>query len=271
MKDNRVKRLYLRAAVIVWIAAAPMACGPKKDVTAYMTSREHFEYAMKFFNKKDYTKAQEQFSLITYKYSGSDVADDAQFYLAESYYKQEDYVSASSEYDRLVSSYPRSEFVEAAMYKLVLSYFELSPNYALDQKFTQDALIAAQNFIDLYPKSDRMPEVEKIRQQILDKLARKDYVNATVYRKISEYEAAIAYYDFVITGYSDSPLAVDSKFWKGYCFFRLKEYQKARLILQKFIDDYPARKDLVDDARSIMEKMAKVSPKHDDKSVSAHQ
>lgn len=246
------------------------SCGGKKDVTAYMTSKEHFEYAMKFFNKKNYTKAQEQFSLITYKYSGSDLADDAQFYLAECYYFEEDYVSSASEYDRLVSSYPRSEFVEKAMYKLALSYYELSPHYALDQKFTHEALNAVQNFIDLYPRSEYLAAVEKIHGEIKLKLARKEFVNATIYRKISEFEAAIAYYDFVITGYGDSPYAVDSRFWKGYCFFKLKEYQKAQLILRKFVDDYPDKKDLVKDANSIMEKILRLPPPKQGENISSN-
>ncbi len=248
-------RTMLWASVVLSV----VGCGGKKDITAYMTSKEHFAYAMKYFNKKNYLKAQEQFSLISYRHSGSEIADDAQFYLAESYFLDKDYVSASSEYDRLVTAFPRSEFVEKALYRLAVSYYELSPHYALDQKFTYDALNAAQNFMDLYRNSEHYADVEKIFKNIRSKLANKDYMNATVYRKISEYEAAIAYYDIVIAEHYESSFVPEARFWKGYCYFRLKEYQKASLTLQRFIDDFPLKKDLVNDALELLEDIRKLT------------
>jgi outer membrane protein assembly factor BamD len=217
-----------------------------------MTSREHFDYAMKYYKKKNYIKAADEFSLITYKFSGSDIADDAQYYLAECYYNQKDYVSASSEYDRLVSSFSRSEYVERAMHRLVICYNELSPGYALDQKFTYDAVQAIQNFQDLYPKSDRRREVDSLYAVIKLKLARKHFESANIYRKVSEFEAAIIYYDQVIIDYYDSPYAAKSKYWKGYCNFKIGEYQKATLILQRFIEDYPQEKGMVKDALELL-------------------
>ncbi|MCK6543862.1 outer membrane protein assembly factor BamD [bacterium] len=229
----------------------------KKDVTQYMTSREHFEYAMKFFNKKNWTSAQEQFSLITYKYSGSDIADDAQFYLAESYYRQKDWVSASSEFERMVSSYPKSEFIEKSMYQLALCYIELSPGFALDQKFTYQAQNAIQNFIDLFPRSELRTEMDKHYKSVKDKLARKHFESAQIYRKISEFEAAIVYYDQVITDYYDSPYAMQAKYWKGYCNYKIEEFQKAQILLKKFIDEYPLEKEWVTDALETLEDIKK--------------
>ena len=231
------------------------ACGGNKNATQFMTSKEHFEYAMKYFKKKNYTKAQEEFSLITYKYSGSDVADDAQYYVAECNYRQEDYVSAASEYDRLVSTFPKSEWVEEAMYKLVLCNYELSPGFALDQKYTYDALNAIQNYLDLYPQSPRKQEVDDKFKEIKLKLAKKEFESARIYRKISEYEAAIVYYDQVISDYYDSPFVGKAKFWKGYCYYKIGEYQKATLILRKFIDEYPTEKELLEEARDILKKI----------------
>lgn len=231
-----------------------MGCS-KKDITAYMTSREHFEYAMNFFRKKDYLKAQEQFAVITFKYSGSDLADDAQFYLAESYYYQKDYVSAASEYERLISAYPRSEFVENAMYQVAICYYRLSPNYALDQKFTREALNAIQNYLDLYPRSARRAEVDSLYKLARYKLARKEFENAETYRKISEYEAAVAYYDVVINEYSDTDLVPRAMYGKAYCYYRLKEYEKARLSLQKLTDQFPLERKIIGKALKLSERI----------------
>ena len=248
------RRIIFSFSVMILFSLFLASCS-KKNVTQYMTSREHYEYAMKYFNKKNYIKAADEFSLITYKFSGSDIADDAQYYLAECYYRQKDYVSASSEYERLVSSFSRSEYVERAMYNMVICYNELSPGYALDQKFTYDAVQAIQNFMDLYPKSQKKPEVDSIYTLIKLKLARKHFESANIYRKVSEFEAAIVYYDQVIIDYYDSPYAGQSKFWKGYCNYRIGEFQKATLIFKKFIDDYPQEKNLVEDAHKLLVKI----------------
>lgn len=262
----RYKKTYLLILTVLAVLAG-LSCS-KKDVTAYMTSKEHFEYAMKFYKKKDYVKAQEQFAVITYKYSGSDVADDAQFYLAESYYQQKDYVSAASEYDRLISSYSRSEFVEPAMYQLAICYYKLSPGYALDQKFTYEALSAIQNFMDLYPKSSKKAEVDSLYQLVHLKLARKEFENAQTYRKVSEYEAAIAYYDFVINNFYDTPYTPESMYWKGYCFYRLKQFEKARLTLQKITDLYPLDKKLVTRTLDLFDDIKKEESKQKKSDVS---
>lgn len=72
---------------------------------------------------------------------------------------------------------------------------------------------------------------------------------------MSEFEAAIVYYDQVIIDYYDSPYAGRSKFWKGYCNYKIGEFQKATLILKKFIDDYPLEKNLVEDAQVLLVKI----------------
>lgn len=254
-----VERQFMRRwPHMICIAALMLAsCGGKKDVTQYMTSREHFEYAMRFFKKKNWTKAQEEFALVTYKYSGSDVADDAQFYIGECYYNLKDYVTAAAEYDRLVTAYPKSDWVEMGMYRLVLCYYELSPGYALDQKFTLDAVNAIQNFLDLFPNSERRGEVEKYFTEIKTKLAKKHFESAHIYRRLGEYEAAIVYYDQVITDYYDGPYVAPAHYWKGYCYYKIKDFAKARLVLTRFIEEKGADPEMIKEAKEILVEIGK--------------
>ncbi|HNI12284.1 MAG TPA: outer membrane protein assembly factor BamD, partial [bacterium] len=140
---------------------------------------------------------------------------------------------------------------------LALCYIELSPGHALDQKFTYQAQNAIQNFIDLFPRSELRAEMDKHYKVVKDKLARKHFESAQIYRKISEYEAAIVYYDQVITDYYDSPFAMQAKYWKGYCNYKIEEFQKAQILLKKFIDEYPLEKEWVTDALETLEDIKK--------------
>lgn len=215
------------------------SCGGKKSLTQDMTPKEHFEYAMSLFDKKRYLDAIEQFTVIVYKYAGSEVVDDAQYYLAETYFRNKDYLLAASEYERLFNNYPQSPFVDDALYKTALSYYELSPKFSLDQKFTYEALKAARTFMDFFPSSELFPEVQKIYDQINYKLARKMLRNARTYVSLSEWESAVIYIDLFLERFFDSEFRVDALYLKGYAFFRLRDFNKAEIILSKLNTDFP--------------------------------
>jgi tol-pal system protein YbgF len=56
---------------------------------------------------------------------GGDVADTAQYYLAESLYSAKDYRQAIAEFERLVRDYPRSPQVPSALLKTGYAYYEI--------------------------------------------------------------------------------------------------------------------------------------------------
>ena len=119
------------------------------------------------------------------------------------------------------------------------------------RRYVESLSTYARQFLQLMEK----PEVDSIYTLIKLKLARKHFESANIYRKVSEFEAAIVYYDQVIIDYYDSPYAGQSKFWKGYCNYKIGEFQKATLIFKKFIDDYPQEKNLVEDAHKLLVKI----------------
>ena len=253
-------RITLHVFVLI-VVAFLSSCGGNKNLTQYMSANEHFAFAMKFFKAKKYIRASEEFLAITYKHSGSEFSDDAQFYLAESYYNQDDHISATAEYERLVSNFPRSTFVEESMYKIVYCYYKLSPDFGLDQKFTREALHAAQNFLELYLNSPRKDEVQKIFNELKGKLAMKVYRSAHIYRKLGEWESAVIYYGKVISDYPDSRHVSSARYWKGYCYYKQDYYQKARLLFDELKRKHPNAKELIKDADEILETILKKEQK----------
>jgi tol-pal system protein YbgF len=57
-----------------------------------------------------------------------DVADTAQYYLAESLYSAKDYRNAIAEFERLVRDYPQSPQVPSALLKTGYAYYEIKDN-----------------------------------------------------------------------------------------------------------------------------------------------
>ncbi len=195
-------------------------CSSSKDVSN-LPAEERLNYAIKLYNDGDYQQAATQFEAITLQYPGSDIIDDAQFYLAQSRFKRKEYILAASEFSRLIQNIPASPFVPDAQFMLSKCYYKLSPNYTLDQRFTQKAVEEYQAFIDFFPSDPRVPEAEKKIKELNEKLAKKIYNSAQIYEKMEYFNASILYYTQIVETYHDTPYAPKAS------------YQKIKLLIQK--------------------------------------
>ncbi len=227
------------------------ACGSKK-LKPNLPIEERMKLAIEMFEKEDYYDAKTQFRIVTLSYSGHAMADKAQFYLAECHFYEKEYILSASEYERLIKVFPNSEYVDDAKYKLGKSYSMLAPNPALDQEYTEKAIKEYQEFLEDYYFSPLVETVEKELATAKNKMAKKLYDAATQYRKMSQSQAAIIYYNKVLEGYYESDYAPLSQYWIGECHKRLKEYTNARDAYNSFIEKYP-KHDLISKARERLE------------------
>ncbi len=218
-----------------------MSCGPgiKKE---NLSAEDYFEYAKGLLDDGKCLKAQTEFTLITLKFSGNPIVDDAQFYLAESHLKCEEYLIAVAEYQKLVSDYPESPYVEKAFYKIGESFFNLSQRPELDQEFTIKALRQFQNFIEAYPNNEYRNDAEHKLFDLRVKLAKKQLLGGNVYRKMGIFDSAVIYYNILLEKYYDTPQAEEAMFWKGECLYKLKEYNQAMTNFTAFVEKYPNSK-----------------------------
>ena len=67
-----------------------------------MTLQEKFKIGLDNLENEKYLQAQLDFKHIVIRGTGSDLGDDAQYYLAESYYRNEEYLDAIAEYEKLM-------------------------------------------------------------------------------------------------------------------------------------------------------------------------
>jgi len=250
-----------RSSVVatILVGLVVFSCGTTK-VKPKMTPEEQFEYAKKLFEKKDYLKAKEQFTILVLNYPGHSIADKAQFYLAETHFKLKEYVLAAAEYEKLIRSYSQSEYVDDAQYKIGMCYFKLSPNYALDQEYTHKAIAEFQRFLEDYPNSDLVPEVEKQLAKCREKLAKKEYKNGELYYKMAAYKAAIIYFDSVLENYYDTKYAPKALFKKAESLFKLKQYSESQNVFGAMIQKYP-QSTLAKRAKIYLQKIEKLMAK----------
>ena len=143
--------------------------------------------AVEYFNKGDFMRASTLFDAIATYYKGTDRSETVLNYMAKSYMGQKDYFSASEYYKTYVKTYPKGKYVIESKYMIGYCYYLDSPDPRLDQTSTYSAIAAFQEFLDVYPESDKVPDANRLLEELTNKLAYKAYLNANLYYNLGNY------------------------------------------------------------------------------------
>lgn len=105
-----------------------------------------FSAAYADFAKGNFALALAGFQDFLKKYPNSELADNAQYWIADSYYAQGDFETAAVQFDVVVQKYPKGDRVPAALLKRALCLIEMNR--------TPDAVVLLQYLIQTYPSSE---------------------------------------------------------------------------------------------------------------------
>ena len=231
---------FIRIFVVVaFITVFFQNCAREAVNIREMTLDEQLAFAKKTFDKEDYEKAKIYLNYIVMNNPGGTVIENAQFYLAESYYYSKEYILAIEEYQKLIKSLAQSAFVDDAVYMVGMCYYKMSPKYALDQEYTQKAIMQFRQFIEDFPDSELKGEAEQKLIECRKKLAKKEYKTGELYRKMGYYKAAIISFNDVFEEYHDTEFADDALYWTGECHRILRQWIEAERAFQSLLNQYP--------------------------------
>ena len=224
--------------LVLVLTALLGACSGRK-LRPGLTPEERLKVAKQMFEEGHYLDAKTQFQVIVVGASGTAVADEAQYYLAECYFRLKDYVTAVAEYQRLIRMYPNSPWVDDAQFKVGLCYYKLSPKPGLDQEFTHKAIEAFQIFLEDYPDSELRPKAEEYLKKCREKLAEKEFKAGELYRKMGYHKSALIYFDLVLQEYYDTSWARKALYWKARELEKLGRLEEALEAYQSYLRRYP--------------------------------
>lgn len=117
--------------------------------------KKDYEAAWKLLEQKKYRAAIARFKEFIKKYSQSDYADNAQYWIGESHYALREFDQAILEFDAVRRKYPKGDKVPAALLKQGFAFAELGDKV--------DARLILQELIDRYPQSQ---EAAKAKQKL---------------------------------------------------------------------------------------------------------
>lgn len=200
-------KLHKTYLTIILAGLFMMSCASKSTIRPGDSLEVAFEKSMEQFENGRYNDAARSFETVLSIGRGTQLARDAQYYLAESYYNDRQYLIAATEYRRYATNNPRSNRRSEVEYKEALSYYQMSPRYNLDQTETHRAIELFQLFVQRNPNSDYVqPAREKI-DELRNKLAMKNFRAAELYLRINRYEAAAIYFGITMERYPESKWA----------------------------------------------------------------
>ena len=206
--------------------------------------------------KEKYLQAQIDFRYVLIRGTGTDLGDDAQYYLGEAFFRNEEYLLAVSEYEKLTRRMGFSPFVEDARFKICEAYRIESPKYYHDQEYTEKALERYQEFIDDFPNSQFTDDIISSINILREKLAEKLFESGILYMKMEEYESAKIYFQLVIDSYYDTPIIFLAQKEMVKALAKNREIENATVYLKDHEIDLVS-KGLYDDADKTIKIMEK--------------
>ena len=146
-----------------------------------------YEYAKEQYTKGKYSRANLLFGEMVTMMKGTDNGEECLFLYAMSAYMMKDYDSAAEVFKKYFTSYPKGMYAEDACYYIAESLYRNVPEPRLDQTPTVAAIKAYQDYIDIFPYSERKTTATDRMYELQDKWVRKEYLNAKLYFNLGTY------------------------------------------------------------------------------------
>lgn len=163
------------------------SCGEYQKLLKSKDPELKFEKAIDYFNDQQYVKAQSLLDDVAAYYKGTERSEDILCYLARSYMGQKSYTTASDYYQAYVRNYPKGKYIIEARFQVGHCCYLDSPDARLDQEITRKAIEAHTAFVELYPDSPYASQAYQEMNEMYDKLAQKEMLNAKLYYNLGSY------------------------------------------------------------------------------------
>lgn len=252
----RFKILFFSIAVLLFVS-----CGEYNKVLKSTDREVRYEYAKKYFEEKKYGRTITLLESILTSYVGSAKEQEIMYLLAQSYFYNKDYVTSTYYYTKYYNKFPRGEYAMIARYNAAYGLYLDSPDVRLDQSNTYKAIQGFQDFLEYYPKSEKVQIAQDLMFELQEKLAEKQFLAAKLYFNLgmyggNNYEACVvtargALQDYPFSAFADDLqfLIVKSKFEEASHSVDFKKNIRFREVRDEhynYLNMFPEGKNLKD-------------------------
>ena len=237
-------------ALVIFISLS--ACSEYQKVLNKGKVEEKYKMATELYEQGKYNKAIVLFEKVIPLYERKPQMQRIQFMIAQANFKTKSYDLAAYYFNRFMANYPESSRIEEATFLAAHSYYLASPKYTRDQKDTQKALQAFQNFIDKYPSGERTADANKFYNELTFRLEKKAFEIAKQYYRMEVYTAAIVSFENFMQDNIGTSLKEEALYYKFKASNDLaiksiwkkkeKRLNDAQIVFEKFKKNFPESK-----------------------------
>ena len=225
-----------------------------------------FQKAKEYFDKEDYYRALPLLEeLVTY-YKGTKEVQDIYYYYAFTHYYTGEYLVAAYHFKNFATTYTNDSRAEECLFMNAKCYYVISPNYMLEQSYTEKAQNELALFVNTYPESRRVADANQMMDELRMKEEEKSYYAADLYFNMRKYKAAAIAFEDLLADFPDSPVAEKISFLilKSYFQYAMnsveskqqERYERALDSYRDFVSRYP-ESEFMKDASQIYEQTNK--------------
>ena len=228
------------------------SCGEYQKLLKSNDYQLIYSKAIEYYNKGEYQKAMNLFDGIRTVFTGTSKAQSIAYYRAFCTYNQKEYQYASELFKQFITIYPESSFAEECLYMVGYCNYMASPKPRLDQTASLKAINDFQLYLNRYPNSMRKDKINGYIDELLDKLAYKDYLSAKNYFLREHYKAAVISLQNCLKDYPGSKYREEIMYMLFVSKYqmavnsvedkKLERYNAAKEEYYYFADEYPNSK-----------------------------
>lgn len=173
------------------------------------TPQEQFDWAMKFYDSKDYKKAADEFQKLVRYYPQAELSAEGQYFAGKSYEGLEEYEQAFNAYQKAIETYPFSKRLDEMM---ELQY-EIANKFYLGEKVRLwgiPTFPSVYRAIEMYQKVIDNAPYGNFADQALYKMGE-------CYKKAGDFQQARLTFQKLVDEHPESKLAEEANFQVGLC------------------------------------------------------
>jgi outer membrane protein assembly factor BamD len=213
-----------------------LSCGSKRQL-APLAPEDEFERAMYYYENKKIEDAILAFERILFYHPSSEYVDDAQYWLGMTYFENKEYDQAITEFDYLIRNFPTSAFLEQAHLNRAKAHLHKAPHYSKDPTEINRAIRLFDQFLTQFPNSAHTNEVRGLILEARNRLARKELENGKLYVRIGKEEAALLYFNYVVTTYPEADVSGEAAYQAAAIYEKRAQYEQALTLLRPLLED----------------------------------
>lgn len=259
MTSTRVLRFASRLILVALCVSAVGCASHNRGLVPPGTTDPDkflFDRGTDALNAKKWLAAREFFKQITETYTQSPYRPDAKLGIGDTHLGEgssEALVLAINEFKEFLSYYPTNARADYAQYKLGMAHFRQMRGSQRDQTETRETIREFQMFIERYPTSTLMPEVQAKMREARDRLGQSDYLVGYFYFRQRWYLGAIDRFKELLTqdpGYTSRDAVY---FYLAESLIKSKREAEALPYFEKLVQEFESSEYLAEAQKRIGE------------------